>query len=212
MRVALVLALASSVLLATFTTALPSPEALLDPHPEPNGVKALRRVSFTNQLTTRALPNNEAYLPPRTDPFYLRPDNISLYKPGEVIRFRVINPNYKVANAGRTTQILYRTTNTQGHPSATVTTAIEPANGSPPRMMLYNIWEDSTNRDCAPSYTILLGNQAPNIMVLGTPTLLPPQSFCYRKSQLTDFFFAIVQVMMYPCGLPFYSARALRLS
>lgn len=106
--------------------------------------------------------------PPRTDPFYLRPANVSLYKPGDVIRARVVNAAYTVANAGRVTQIAYRSTNTQGHPSVSVTTVIEPAKGTQPKMLSYHVWEDATNRNCAPSYTILKGAEAPNIKVLGT--------------------------------------------
>lgn len=122
----------------------------------------------TTQLSPRGTIVTASEVPaPHTDPFYLVPQNISMYKNGEVTKSRVIQAQYQIHGAGTVTQVQYRTTNSIGHPSATVASIIEPAEGGKQQMLLYNIWEDSTNRNCAPSYTILKGNSAPNIMVLG---------------------------------------------
>lgn len=82
--------------------------------------------------------------PPRTDPFYLRPSNVSAYNVGDIVRSRVIEAQFKISGAGRISQLAYRTTNSQGHPSVTVTTVIEPAKGTKPKMMSYHLWEGTS--------------------------------------------------------------------
>lgn len=108
------------------------------------------------------------YPTPLKDPFYKAPGNLSGYKPGEVISTRKITSALSgVVDVGDVTQIHYRTTNSEGHPSSSVTTVLQPKQGGKEKMLSYHLWEDSTQRDCAPSYTVLLGPKAPNVKIVG---------------------------------------------
>lgn len=110
------------------------------------------------------------YALPLQDAFYKAPHNVSAYKPGEVIEARTIKPTMKgLSNVGETTQIHYRTTNAAGHPSTSVTTVIQPRSNQKQeqKMLSYHLWEDAVQRNCAPSYTILKGDDSPNVKVVG---------------------------------------------
>ncbi len=51
-------------------------------------------------------------------------------------------------------QLLYRTTDSQGNPQATVTTIIVPENADPTKLLSYQIAEDASWINCAPSYIL----------------------------------------------------------
>lgn len=62
--------------------------------------------------------------PPSADPFYAPPPALGAYAPGTVLRSRTVSLQ-EVSNGASSTayQLLYRTTDANGHPIATVTTA-----------------------------------------------------------------------------------------
>lgn len=110
----------------------------------------------------QALPFPRSELtPPSEDPFYSIPNNISHLRLGTVLRHRRIEniaafsslPE-KVAVAY---QMLYRTTDSHGKPTATVTTILVPYNANYSRVLSYQVAEDAAWLDCAPSYIFRRG-------------------------------------------------------
>ena len=65
-------------------------------------------------------------------------------------------------------QVLYRTADETGRPTATVTTILEPATGAvDPKIVAYLSFYDSLSSKCDPSYTLQGGD--PNVGATGTP-------------------------------------------
>ncbi|GEQ69809.1 hypothetical protein JCM33374_g3484 [Metschnikowia sp. JCM 33374] len=98
---------------------------------------------------------------PSNDPFYAPPVNISLYKEGDIMKWRrtpsqVRSLLYPI-NVQGAWQFMVRSTNTQGNPVGIVGTIIQPYNADPSKVLAYNYFEDSADVNCAPSYTILTG-------------------------------------------------------
>jgi hypothetical protein len=103
-----------------------------------------------------------APLPPRSDPFYQPPSGWQATAPGAVLRTRQVEAAAfgTLPQHARAWQLLYRTTDTQGEPEATVTTVLEPAGAtpSPTRPLLsYQVAEDSAAPQCAISYQLQQG-------------------------------------------------------
>ena len=102
---------------------------------------------------------------PEHDAFYKVPANVARYRDGQVIRSRVIDAHgWAVPLPGRAWQVLYRTEDFRGRPSATVTTILVPASawpGNGPRPLLsYQTAEDGVAGKCAPSYALRAGASA----------------------------------------------------
>lgn len=114
---------------------------------------------------TLAAPANTAtLLPPSEDPFYTIPYGIEYFPPGAIIRHRTPPApiqfalrNYTVDKAH---QILYRTADRLGVPTATVLTVLVPPNANFSRVISYQIAEDAAYVNCAASYAFLKGIDA----------------------------------------------------
>lgn len=116
-----------------------------------------------------ALPN------PYDDPFYTTPSNIGTFAKGQVIQSRKVPTDIGNANNAASFQLQYRTTNTQNEAVADVATVWIPAKpASPPKIFSYQVYEDATALDCAPSYSYLTGFDQPNkaTAVLDTPIII----------------------------------------
>lgn len=101
---------------------------------------------------------------PSEDPFYIQPENISAYKPGDVIRHRAIATtlqgyagiDFTVKSA---TQFLYKTTDSLGQSVAALSTFLAPNgnNTSSSKLLAFSFAYDSANNDCSPSYALQKG-------------------------------------------------------
>ncbi|TKY86953.1 hypothetical protein EX895_003630 [Sporisorium graminicola] len=108
---------------------------------------------------------------PNDDPFYRTPDNIGTYTNGQIIQSRAVKTDIGFLNGAASYQLLYRTTNTSMEPEATVATVWIPAKpASPPKIFSFQVHEDSTQLDCAPSYNFLSGYGGPNEIPTSTDT------------------------------------------
>ncbi len=99
--------------------------------------------------------------PPGADPFYAPPSSLAAYAPGTVLRSREVTLQESSNTASSAAyQLLYRSTDANGHPIATVTTVLLPSNPAPGARVLlaYQTAEDSLTMNCAPSYTMRGGN------------------------------------------------------
>jgi hypothetical protein len=107
--------------------------------------------------------------PPQSDPFYQPPAGYQSSAPGTVLRSRSVDAAAfgQAPQQVQAWQVLYRTTDTQGQPEATVTTVLEPygATPSPTRPLLsYQVAEDSVAPQCAISYQLRQGAGNANIV------------------------------------------------
>lgn len=115
------------------------------------------------------------YPDPNDDPFYSVPANIGSYSNGQVIQSRSATTDIGNANNALSFQLLYRTTNTSNQADATVATVWIPAKpASPPKIFSYQVYEDATQLDCAPSYNYLSGLEQPGkaTVILDTPIII----------------------------------------
>ena len=111
-------------------------------------------------LPLRALADSStspAVVPPDSDPFYAPPAGFASLPPGTIIRSRGVSISAVGAKAAY--QLLYRTTDANGEPTATVATVVVPSAPAPGprRLVSYQIAEDSLTRNCAPSYALRNG-------------------------------------------------------
>uniref|UniRef100_UPI003B9881E5 Lipase n=1 Tax=Ustilago trichophora TaxID=86804 RepID=UPI003B9881E5 len=112
---------------------------------------------------------------PNDDPFYKTPSNIGTYANGQVIQSRKAPTDIGNQNGADSFQLSYRTTNTQKEAQANVATVFIPSKpASPPKIFSYQVYEDSTQLNCAPSYSYLTGFDEPNKVttVLDTPIII----------------------------------------
>lgn len=112
---------------------------------------------------------------PSADVFYSVPSNIADYAQGDIIRYR--KPPSAIASFGlpldlaSSYQILYRTTNGFGVPTATVVTVMVPPNADFKSIMSFQLAEDAANINCAPSYSIQMGSETNPKFESGTAQL-----------------------------------------
>jgi hypothetical protein len=108
---------------------------------------------------TRAAHATAAITPPQHDPFYKPPAGWAATAPGTILRSRPVN----LAALGflpqnvQAWQVLYRTTGYNGKPMATVTTLVRPSGPAPQAVVSYQIAEDASAPQCAPSYALRPG-------------------------------------------------------
>jgi Secretory lipase len=98
---------------------------------------------------------------PASDPFYSYPAPLKDVPPGTVLSSRQVQ--ISVAGTPRAypaTQLLYRTTDQLGRPSATVATIIRPAGAAvtPVKLLSYQTFYDGVASTCRPSYTLQAGD------------------------------------------------------
>ena len=126
-------------------------------------------VVLTIAVTIAPAPAHAAVTPPQSDPFYTAPAGFAAAPPGTVFRSRQVMVSFGPAPvtgpAYTAYQLLYRTNSATGQPLANVTTVIVPS-GSPPaggrKLVSVQDAEDSLDPDCAPSYQLQVGENAPN--------------------------------------------------
>ncbi|AHH17700.1 lipase [Nocardia nova SH22a] len=89
----------------------------------------------------------------QADDFYTPPSNLAAAAPGDVLRSRPVDlPGFfSLATPVRAWQLLYRTTDAHGRPAATATTVVRPASGRPGAIVSYQLPEDASTADCAPT-------------------------------------------------------------
>lgn len=110
-------------------------------------------------------PAHASYPTPDADPFYAPPTGYASRSNGTVLRSRSITATtLGVPLAARATQLLYRTTDATGSPTAEVTTVMVPltpwlGQGSRP-VVSYQTAEDSVDSRCSPSYALRAGLSA----------------------------------------------------
>jgi len=109
-------------------------------------------------VATVGIPREVTAAPPepQSDAFYDPPPGWTHERPGKVLRSRRV----RLASLGampldvRAWQLLYRTTDAQREPAATVTTVIRPTSGRARGLISYQIAEDASGPQCAPSYAL----------------------------------------------------------
>ncbi|KAI5956986.1 hypothetical protein KGF54_000605 [Candida jiufengensis] len=98
---------------------------------------------------------------PTEDDFYIVPDDIENYKPGDIIRYRNTPAQLRSIifpiNIKNSWQLLIRSEDSFGNPNAFVSTIMEPYDADPNKVISYQTFEDSANLDCSPSYGFLYG-------------------------------------------------------
>jgi hypothetical protein len=125
-----------------------------------------------------AAPAAHADVPtPDADPFYAVPSGLDGPPGGTVIRSRPITATVlSVPLPATAWQVLYKTVDNVGHPTATVTTIMVPtvahAGGGPRPVVSYQTAEDGVGTKCAPSFALRGGlaaatsNSAPETAVM----------------------------------------------
>ena len=96
---------------------------------------------------------------PSKDPFYDPPAGFQHASPGTVLRSRDVQLGFLglIPQKVRATQLLYRTTDRNGRPEATVTTVLVPAGHShsqPRHVVSYQCAIDAVSSRCFPSYAL----------------------------------------------------------
>ncbi len=96
---------------------------------------------------------------PSDDPFYQPPSGFQHAEPGTVLRSRDVELAFLglIPQPARATQLLYRTTDLNGHPEATATTVIVPAKlaeGQLCPLLSYQCAIDAVSSRCFPSYAL----------------------------------------------------------
>jgi alpha-beta hydrolase superfamily lysophospholipase len=102
---------------------------------------------------------------PSDDPFYLPPPGYQHAAPGTVLRSRDVQLAFLgvIPQQATATQLLYRTTDMNGNPEATVTTVIVPTDATPERpcpVLSYQCAIDAVSSRCFPSYALRRRAQA----------------------------------------------------
>ena len=102
---------------------------------------------------------------PSDDPFYQPPPGFQHAEPGTVLRSRDVELAFLglIPQRSMATQLLYRSTDMNGEPEATVTTVIVPADTAPERpcpVLSYQCAIDSVTSRCFPSYALRRRAQA----------------------------------------------------
>lgn len=120
--------------------------------------------SAAPQGLVRQLLGGSKPIPPSDDPFYTPPAGFESAKPGAILRSRAVPSALSLfqlipLNLKGSWQLLYRTTDALGNPTATVTTVLVPKNADPKKLVSYQVAEDSGGEiNCAPSYTLQTGS------------------------------------------------------
>ncbi|WP_458690481.1 lipase family protein [Nocardia tengchongensis] len=109
--------------------------------------------------TSMAVGSADPLPTPQNDPFYTPPSGWDSKAPGTILNSRPVEvasmgPQAQDADAW---QLLYRTTDTAGHPMATVTTVLRPRTGQVKGLITYQAAEDASAPQCAPSFTLRQG-------------------------------------------------------
>lgn len=101
-------------------------------------------------------------LPPTEDSFYDAPSDLGSYGPGEVIRSRQVELKNFWVSHHQAWQLLYRSTDLDGNPDATVTTVVVPDRSKHPNpaVLSFQCAIDAVTSQCFPSYALQKGADA----------------------------------------------------
>ena len=120
----------------------------------------LASVSTLSSAQTWYLPAS-ASTSPTTDSFYKSPTSSALASKsvGDVLRYRTIPLGSYKSFVGSAYQLMYRTTDNDDKPSASVTTVLIPTNvpATGRKLMAYQSFYDSLTATCSPSYLTVQG-------------------------------------------------------
>lgn len=104
-----------------------------------------------------AAPASAAVLPPDQDPFYQPPAGYESSAPGAILRKREVQAStYGIPVPAHVYQVLIRTNDGLGAPTATVSTVVVPLTPYPGKrpLLSYQVAIDSLGNSCNPSYTL----------------------------------------------------------
>ncbi|MGW5075280.1 lipase family protein [Rhodococcus sp. NPDC004095] len=124
-----------------------------------------------------AVPTASAQAQPAIDAFYTPPDGFESATPGSILRERPVElASYSVLpfNA-EAWQLLYRTTDLAGQPTATVTTVLRPAGPAAPGgrpLLSYQVAHDSVDPACGPSVAMQAGSGPDSFFTQGEMTFI----------------------------------------
>ncbi|OAA66352.1 Lipase, secreted [Akanthomyces lecanii RCEF 1005] len=115
-------------------------------------------VALLHSGISTAAPQAAAFGPvlPTKDSFYHPPAGYEKQPPGAILRNRTVPSALAISGVSAAFQLLYRTTDTFGDASATVTTILIPKNADSTKLLSYQLAEDAANPNCAPSYVMQL--------------------------------------------------------
>lgn len=105
--------------------------------------------------------------PPQSDPFYSPPSGYESKAPGDVLRSRQASVAVfsLFSEPIGATQVLYRTTDALGNPSATAALVLVPRAARAHRPLIsYQVAEDSLATKCAPAYQLQAGVPPENLV------------------------------------------------
>jgi hypothetical protein len=94
--------------------------------------------------------------PPQADHFYQPPAGYAAKAPGTILRSRVVGLAAFAAlpQQVQAWQVMFRSTSYAGQPTAAVTTLLRPAGSTPKAVISYQVAEDASAPQCAPSYVM----------------------------------------------------------
>jgi hypothetical protein len=96
---------------------------------------------------------------PQSDAFYKPPPGYAAKAPGTILRSRAVQLAAFAAlpQQVQAWQVMFRSTNYAGKPTAAVTTLLRPAGATPKAVISYQVAEDASAPQCAPSYVMRPG-------------------------------------------------------
>ncbi len=115
---------------------------------------------------------------PASDPFYAAPADLASYAPGDVIRSRSVQLRAATITVPyRSYQVLYRTADRTGAPTATVASILLPIRNRPARpedrrLVSYQTAYDGLSPACRPSYSLRNGSVLLQATEMGAIALL----------------------------------------
>ncbi|MFB7718798.1 lipase family protein [Nocardia sp. NPDC056100] len=109
--------------------------------------------------TPMAIGSADPMSTPQNDPFYIPPSGWESHAPGTILNTRPVElaslaPQAQDADAW---QLLYRTTDSAGQPTTTVTTVLRPRTGQIKGLITYQPATDASAPQCAPSFVLRQG-------------------------------------------------------
>ena len=126
---------------------------------------------------TPVLASATSVAPPALDPFYQYDGSapLSAVAPGTVLNTRTVQAHLEGLPLPVTTvQLLYRTTDSLGQPSVTVTSVLKPplVSTGTPKLLSYQSFYDSLSANCEPSYALAGGFDPGLISALENPLMI----------------------------------------
>ncbi|EGW31184.1 secretory lipase 1 [Spathaspora passalidarum NRRL Y-27907] len=99
---------------------------------------------------------------PLDDDFYTLPQGYEAAAPGDILKIRPapaqLSSLFIPVNVKNVWQLVVRSEDSFGQPTAFITTIIEPFNADPSKVVSYQTMEDSASLNCSPSYGLQSGS------------------------------------------------------